>query len=191
MKYFFTLILLVALSYTSNAQRPVPYKAILETQDGKLKGVLQKVDSSSIVLDIKGQFVKVSLSKIEKIKIRKLKNAYRYKNYMKEKSGEQPVYRMNANCDMVDHFGNKAPTLAQEIAAPFWLAAFNGVFNTIAFPIHAINPNVAKFELNGYADSTQNAQLSYYSLNYQLKPNLLAELRKLKEISTASKPTKK
>ena len=191
MKYILTVLLIMILHDASQAQLPVPYKAILETQTGKFKGVLQRIDSSFIVLDVGGHFTKVSIVDIQNIKIRRFKNAYRYKNYMKEGSAEQSTYRLNSNGDMVDRFGNKAPTLTQEMAAPFWLAAVNGVFNTIAFPIHSINPNIAKFKLNGRADSTQKAQLTYYSISYQLKPNLLAELRKLKEISKESKPIKK
>lgn len=191
MKYILTVLLIMILRNTSDAQLPVPYKAILETQAGKLKGVLQRIDSSSIVLAVEGRFTKVNIVDIQYIKIRRLKNAYRYKNYMKEGSIEQSKYQLNSNGDLVDRFGNKAPTLAQEIAAPFWLAAVNGVFNTIAFPIHAINPNIAKFKLNGRADSTQKAQLTYYSISYQLKPNLHAELRKLKEISKEAKPIMK
>lgn len=191
MKYIFTITFILALFFNSIAQRVVPFKAILDTKEGKVKGILQKIDSSSIILDVKGKFVRVDLDQIETVKIRKLKNAYRYKTYVKDTEDEPTVYRMNANGDMVDHFGNKEPTLAQQIAAPFWFAAVNGVFNVLAFPIHAINPNVAKFKINGQPDSTKHAQISYYSINYQLKPNLLAELRRLKEISSKSKPNKK
>ena len=187
MKYILTTLCLSFFTGVAQAQRIIPYKAILETSHGKEKGLLHKVDSAAIVLDQNGDFVTVEISQIKRIKIRKYKRPYRAKTYLDPSAEDAKVYQLNSNGDLVDRYGNKAPTVGQEIAESFWFAALNGVANVIAFPIHAINPNLAKYKLQKGLSKNQLDELSYYSVVYQVNPNILAELRKMKEISSKTK----
>lgn len=64
----------------------------------------------------------------------------------------------------------------------------NALVNVIAFPIHAINPGIARVKFNGekkYADQVE--MLSHYSVYYQANPNILKELQQLKAIGKTIK----
>lgn len=79
MKYILTTLCLSFFIGVAQAQRIVPYKAILETSHGKEKGLLHKVDNAAIVLNQNGEFITVELSQIKRIKIRRVKKAYKLK----------------------------------------------------------------------------------------------------------------
>lgn len=187
MKYILTTLCLSFFIGVAQAQRIVPYKAILETSHGKEKGLLHKVDITAIVLNQNGKFVTVESSKIKRIKIRRVKKAYKLKTYLADQPNDDGPYKLNGNNEWVNRFGNRVPTLEEEIAGSFFFAALNGVANVIAFPIHAINPNLATYKLQKGLNKNQLEELSYYSIVYQVNPNILAELRKMKEISAKTK----
>ncbi|MDQ8004060.1 MAG: hypothetical protein REI64_04610 [Pedobacter sp.] len=187
MKYILTTICLTLLIGNATAQKVVPYKAVVKTKYGTERGVLHKVDSTSIVLNTNDKFISLSITEVKCIKIRRYKRPYRAKTYLDNSAKETTTYQLNGNDDLVDRYGNKAPTLRDEIVESFWFAALNGVANVIAFPIHAINPNLAKYNLQEGLNKNQLDELSYYSIVYQVSPNILAELRKMKEISAKAK----
>jgi hypothetical protein len=187
MKYVLTTLCLSFFIGVAQAQRIVPYKAILETSHGKEKGLLHKVDCAVIVLNQNGEFITLELSQIKHIKIRKVKKAYKLKTYLNDQPNDDGPHKLNGNNEWVNRFGNRVPTLEEEIAGSFFFAALNGVVNVIAFPIHAINPNLAKYKLQKGLSKNQLDELSYYSIVYQVNPNILAELRKMKEISSKAK----
>ncbi|MDR6781563.1 hypothetical protein ABIE26_001949 [Pedobacter africanus] len=182
MKILLLASLICCLFLTSNAQTIKPYKAILETESGKLKGILQKVDSTNVILNIDGRFTAIKISDIQLVKIRTIKKHYKTQDFLNDMP--QTEYKVDQKGEMVDHWGNKAPGLKDEAAAATFGVILNGLFNVIAFPIHAVNPNIARFDLKDKKKSKQLSQLVYYSINYQSSPNThLADLKKLKEVS--------
>ena len=85
-------------------------------------------------------------------------------------------------------WGEKDPTLEQEITGKVGTSLINALVNVIALPIHAINPGIARFKFNAgkkYADQVET--LSNYSVYYQTNQNIIKELEQLKAIGKGIK----
>lgn len=183
--YLFLAFLLVIL----NAEAQIkPFIAIIKTSNGKQKGVLHKVDSVNLFLQNNGSLIKVPIANIKRVQVRPVKKDFKGVNLIK--MGSEEEYTINSRGDRVDKWGKEAPTLEEELGVAFFSIIGTGIANGLAAPIHAINPNVAKFKFNGDLLSTEKKleELSYYSIYYQTNPNVLAELKKIKEISKQFKP---
>jgi hypothetical protein len=182
MKTFILTLLICVGIMVGHAQTITAYKAILETKTGKHKGILQKVDTANIILNVDGRFEAVKLADIQSVKIRRTKKRYNGKNYM---AGSSPTeYHVDSDGEMVDEFGNEMPSLGEEVTASVVSVFFNGLLNLIAFPFYAINPNIAKFNFEEKKDAEQLEQLNYYSIHYQGSPSArVTDLKKIKEIS--------
>lgn len=169
----------------SKAQQVKPYKAILITNTGKQKGILHKIDSTKVVLYKDGVFEVTPITEIQSIQIRRIKKRFKTKDYI----GKMPqgTYTVDRNGQLVDQWGNKAPTLEDEVGRSVFAVFLNGFINVLALPIHALNPNLAKFKFSAQKDQAQLNELSYYSIDYQMQPNALAELKKIKAISAENK----
>ena len=187
MKYLLSILCVTIFCCVSNAQKIIAYKAVIQTQYGKSKGVFQTIDSTSIMLKVKNQFVSINLDEINSIKIRQVKKYYRIKKHLKNTNKEQIAYQMNTNGELFGRYENTVPQLGEDVAVSFWFAFINGVANAVAYPIYAINPNVAKFKVKDKIDSAQRTQIGYYSVAYQLKPDVSAELKQIREISEKAK----
>ena len=180
--------LLFFLSFTlANAQGIKPYIAILKTQNGKYKGILYKVDSVNAILNHDGEFIKVPLKEIKTVQIRTVKKGYKGMSFIKIGEDRAEEYKMNTAGKMVDKWGKEEPGLKEDAAATAYSVVFTTLANAIAMPIHAINPNLARFNFNK-TDQNKLNELSYYSIYYQANPNVLAELKQLKSISASFKP---
>lgn len=186
MKVFCLTLLFCIFFSISQGQTVRPYQAVLATKSGKLKGVLHSVDSSKVVLNVDGQFITANTADIQWVKIRRTKPPYKAKNYMGNRP--QVEYKLDRNGYFVDKWGHRPPSLGDEVIGAGYNTFFNGVINVIAFPIHAINPNLAKINLAQGRNAEQLNQLSYYSISYQSNPNNLAmDLKKLKAVAENAK----
>ncbi len=187
-----TIILVLALCFTicfAKGQSVKPYLAIIKTKSCKYKGILHKINSSDIILNDEGNFIKIQRSDIKTAQIRAIKKNFKSIDLIKIGSDKQ-VYTQNSNGKMVDQWGKEMPTVEDELATTFFSVIGTAIANGLALPIHAINSNLAKFRFNGDIKSRQLKfeELNYYSIYYQANPNVLAELRKMKEISAPFKP---
>ncbi len=185
---YLTLILGLIISRTT-AQTVEPYIAIVKTQSDKYKGILYKVDSSNVILNAAGNFVKIETKTIKTIRIRGGKKAYHVIDLIKTGSDPQE-YKLNSNGKMVDKWGNEMPTPEQELATTFFSVIGTAIANGLALPIQSINPNQALFRFSGNHanEKIKWQELNYYSIYYQSNPDVLAELRKMREISSQFKP---
>ncbi|MDQ0964746.1 hypothetical protein QFZ20_000149 [Flavobacterium sp. W4I14] len=183
---YFTLIFFFFLSL-ANAQSIKPYIAILKTQNGKYKGILYKVDSANAILNHDGEFIKVPINEIKTVQIRTIKQGYEGMSFIKIGEDRAEEYKMNSAGKMVDKWGKEEPGLKEDAAATAFSVVFTALANAIALPIHAINPNLARFNFNEI-DMNKLNELSYYSIYYQANPNVMAELHQLKNISASFKP---
>lgn len=181
----FTLCLILSVSLVK-AQTIKPYIAIVKTEKGKYKGILQRVDSVKVVLNHDGALIPVPLNEIKTVQIRTVKKGYQGFSLIKIGEDRAEEYKMDASGKMVDKWGKEEPTFKEDVSATVFSVIFTALGNAIALPIHAINPNVARFKWRE-KDPIQVNELSYYSVYYQANPNVLAELQQLKKISTAFK----
>ncbi|MDQ0638180.1 hypothetical protein QF042_001745 [Pedobacter sp. W3I1] len=180
--------LLFFLSFTlANAQGIKPYIAILKTQNGKYKGILYKVDSVNAILNHDGEFIKVPIKEIKTVQIRTIKKGYKGMSFIKIGEDRAEEYKRDASGKMVDKWGKEEPTFKEDAAATVFSVVFTALANAVAIPIHAINPNVARFNFRQKDDHQLN-EFSYYSIYYQANPNVMAELHRLKTISASFKP---
>jgi len=182
----FTCCLLLLVSLTK-AQTIKPYMAIVKTEKAKYKGILQRVDSVKVVLNHDGTLIPVLLNEIKTVQIRAVKKDFKGINLIKVGDEDPDQYHTDERGKSVDKFGHEAPDLKDYAAITFYSVIFTAVGNAFALPIHAINPNVARFKFNNN-DAKQVNELSYYSIYYQANPNVLAELQQLKTISSTFKP---
>ncbi|WP_431294606.1 hypothetical protein [Pedobacter sp. P26] len=179
--------LLFFLSFTlANAQGIKPYMAVLKTANGKYKGILYKVDSVNAILNHDGEFIKVPINEIKTVQIRTIKKGYKGIDLVKIGTAHPEQYKIDARGKLVDKWGKEAPSLEEEAGTAFYSVIFTALANAFALPIHAINPNLARFNFNK-TDQNKLNELSYYSIYYQANPNVLAELKQLKSISTSFK----
>lgn len=181
----FTIAFFLSLSLAM-AQNVKPYIAVLKTQHGKQKGILYKVDSTQVILNHDGEFVTVPLNEIKTVQIRTIKKGYKGMNLIKIGTQNPDQYTIDKRGKLVDKWGKEAPTLEEEAGTTFFSVIFTAIANAVALPIHAINPNVARFNLY-QKESGELNELSYYSIYYQANPDVLAELRKMKNISSTIK----
>ncbi|TCD21794.1 hypothetical protein EZ456_18690 [Pedobacter psychrodurus] len=183
---YFTLLFFLSLTL-AKAQSIKPYIAILKTENGKYKGILYKVDSVNAILNHDGEFIKVPINEIKTAQIRTIKKGYKGTNFIKVGDDNPDEYKINAHGKSVDKWGHEAPDLEGYASATVFSVVFTALANAVALPIHAINPNLARFNLNKIDENKLN-ELSYYSIYYQANPNVLAELHQLKTISSSFKP---
>ena len=184
---YFTLLFFLSTALV-NAQSIIkPYIAILKTQNGKYKGILYKVDSVNAILNHDGEFIKVPMNEIKTVQIRTIKKGYEGMSFIKIGEDRAEEYKMNTAGKMVDKWGKEEPTFKEDAAATVYSVVFTAIANAVALPIHAINPNLARFNFNKI-DRNKLNELSYYSIYYQANPNVLAELHLLKSISSSFKP---
>lgn len=185
---YLTLIMGLIIS-RSTAQSVKPYLAIVKTQSAKYKGIFYKSDSSNVILNAEGNFLTIESKTVKTIRIRGLKKGYQAINLIKIGSEPQD-YKVNSNGKMVDKWGKEMPTPEQELATTFFSVIGTAIANGLALPIHAINPNQASFRFRGNhaGEKMKWQELNYYSVYYQSHPDVLAELRKMREISSLFKP---
>ncbi|ARS40719.1 hypothetical protein CA265_14065 [Sphingobacteriaceae bacterium GW460-11-11-14-LB5] len=183
---YFTLLFFLSLTI-AQAQSIKPYIAVLKTQNGKYKGILYKVDSVNAILNHDGEFIKVPVSEIKTVQIRTIKKGYEGMSFIKIGETRSEEYKMDASGRMVDQWGKEEPTFKEDVSATFFSVIFTVLANAVALPIHAINPNLARFNFRK-PDGNKLNELSYYSIYYQANPNVLAELHQLKTISAKFKP---
>ena len=182
---YFTLIFFFSLSFAM-AQSVKPYIAILKTRNEKYKGILYKVDSVNVILNHDGEFITVPINEIKTAQIRTVKKGYKGMDLVKIGTQHPEQYKIDARGKLVDKWGKEAPTLEEEAGTAFYSVILNALANAVALPIHAINPNLARFNFNKIDENKFN-ELSYYSIYYQANPNVLAELHQLKSISSTIK----
>lgn len=149
---------------------------------------MHKVDSTNVFLQSDDGLIAVAIPTIEKVQIRPLKKNFEGVDLIK--IGSEEEYTINSRGDRVDKWGKEAPSPEKELGATFFSIIATAIANGLAAPIHAINPNLAKFKFDGdvSANKIRLEKLSYYSIYYQANPNVLAELKRIKEISNPFKP---
>lgn len=182
----FTCCLLLSLSL-AKGQSIKPYIAIVKTEKARYKGILQRVDSVKVILNHDGTLIPVLLNEIETVQIRAVKKDFKGINLIKVGDEDPNQYHIDERGKSVDKWGHEAPDLEGYAATTFYSVIFTALGNALALPIHAINPNVARFKFNNNGAQPVN-ELSYYSIYYQANPNVLAELHQLKSISSTFKP---
>ncbi|KQM77230.1 hypothetical protein ASE74_18470 [Pedobacter sp. Leaf216] len=183
---YFTFVFFLFANFAM-AQIIKPHIAILKTQNGKYKGILYKVDSLDVVLNHDGEYINVPIKEIKTVQIRTIKKGYKGTSFLKV--GDEPgtEYKTDSRGKMIDQWGHEQPDLAGYASKTIISVVFNALVNTLALPIHAINPNIARFNFKQHPGNQLN-ELSYYSIYYQANPNVLAELRRMKDISSTFKP---
>ena len=182
----FTFFLLLTATLAMG-QSIKPYIAIVKTEKAKYKGILQRVDSVKVVLNHEGTLIPVVLNEIKTVQIRTVKKGYEGFSLIKIGEDRAEEYKMDASGKMVDKWGKEEPTFKEDVSATVFSVIFTALGNAIALPIHAINPNVARFKFSDKVPKQVN-ELSYYSIYYQANPNTLAELQQLKAISGSFRP---
>ena len=191
MKKIIYLSLIFSLSVTfAIAQNVKPYLATVKTKASVVKGVLYKVDSASLVIALNDKFVTINTVDIKSIKIRVPKKNQGIIQFITYDPWGPEHYEQNPGGEKVRKWGDKDPSIGEEISGHVAATLINVTGNILAAPIQSINPSIAYIKINGDLEkyAAQRNELSYFSVYYQSNPNVLAELDKLKRISAGFKP---
>lgn len=168
MKRLYILCFLLCSVGITKAQTIKPYIAIIKTDSGKVKGILYTANADYLVVDAGNGFKTIKTSIIKSVKIREIKKEYQVKKLVKYDPYSEDNYVKGPNGVPVRKWGEKDPTIGDEVFGHVGGSFFNIIGNLIAAPIHSINPSLAKFKFKpNQIDSTQIQSLSYYTINYQ------------------------
>jgi hypothetical protein len=187
MKTFICLtILFVTASFiTAHAQSVQLYLAIIKAKNNTShKGILQRVDSSNVIIHSENGIETIPSQFIKSIKIRVPKKSYELKNFTPN-TNKNTNYKLNSEGKFVDEWGNEEPSITDIKDNVIASVLGNLLINSAALPFSKINPSVSKFKID-YDKTKYTSQLnelSYYSIYYQANPDISTELRKLKEMS--------
>lgn len=186
---FFTILLFLIVSLAM-AQTVKPYLATVKTKAAVTKGILYKVDSASVVVVTDDKFVTISITEIQSIKIRTPKKDKDLIRFVKYDPWNEDNFEKRSDGIKVRKWGEKDPTLGEEINGHIAATIVNVTGNILAAPIQSINPSIASFKINGNQEKYDLLQhdLKLFSVYYQANPNILAELKQLKAISATFKP---
>lgn len=190
MKTRYLTFLLCCFALLGSAQSVKPYLATVKTKAGITKGVLYKVDSASLVIALSDKFVTIGTVDIRSIKIRVPKKHSDIIQFVTYDPWGPEHYELNPGGEKVRKWGDKDPSIGEEISGHVAATLINVTGNILAAPIQSINPSIANIKINGDLEkyAAQRNELSYFSVYYQSNPNVLAELDKLKKISAGFKP---
>ncbi len=174
----------------SRSQGIKPYLAIVKTKTDVIKGLLYKADSASVVMIVEDSPITLPVNQIKTIKIRTPKKKASIIQFLKYDPWNADNFEKRADGDMVRKWGEKDPTLGEEVGGHVVTTMVNITGNIIATPIQAINPSIANFKINGDAAKYAEHQtdLGYFSVYYQQNTNAITELQKIKNISASFKP---
>ncbi|QPH39677.1 LSm family protein [Pedobacter endophyticus] len=195
MKIILTLYLICCAYLFSNAQNVRPYLAIVKTFNGKQKGILSFVDSDQLILRVDKKYVYIPYSKIKSIRLRVQKKDFEYKELVPYTTNwVEDRYETLPNGQQVLKPGKEAPSLGESIAEPFVNMLMTSVVNLAANgllrPFHEINPSLATFKNTRENPLTPEKilELRYFSTNYQINPDYIAEAQKIKALTKNFKP---
>jgi hypothetical protein len=160
-------------------QQIKPYLAVVKTDHGKVKGVLQSIDSNGIVLDTETGFNKIETKSIKSVKIKVVKTPYQPKTYLNY-SWDTAEYNIYQNGKMVNKSGEVEPTLGEQVSISVVTGLLNGVTNLMAIPIQAINSSIATYSFKNKLTAEEQQSLSYFSIEYQRSPKSMLALKQLK-----------
>lgn len=180
-----TILFLTVTCVSANAQSVQLYLAIIKDKNNsRHKGILQRVDSSTVIINSEKGIEAIPFQFIKSIKIRVPKKSYEIKNFTPN-TNKNTKYKLNGEGKFVDEWGNEEPSLTDIKDNVIASMLGNLLINSAALPFSKINPSVSKFKID--YDKTkftsQLNELSYYSIYYQVNPDVSTELRKLKEMS--------
>jgi hypothetical protein len=160
-----------------------PCIAIINTGNDVFKGVLINVTPDSIGLKKNAEVVFFKADEIKTIKLKELKRGFRYKKYLSYDPYNEKNYQKVSNKMVpVRKWGEKDPTIEEEISGriitSFYNVAINGVFASIGL----INGSLSNINVNyNPIKYKENAKaLSYYSIAYQTNPQTSADRQELK-----------
>ena len=159
------------------------YLLAIKTNSGTIKGIFYKVDSSFMLIENREGFISVNTNDVKSITIRTAKKNYRLKKVFKYNPYDDSNYERNINGYRVRKWVERDPTLKEEFTGHVGNGMLNIAANVILFPIHLINPYVAKVRLKTSESRYREFQtLDSYSIYYQENPNLKRELEQLKDV---------
>jgi len=191
MKTILFAFLLLILITNAQAQQVKPYISIVKTKAGVQKGLLYKVDSAALIIIVDGQFQTINTDQLQLVKIRTPKKPAGIIQFLKYDPWNKDNYEKQPNGAVVRKWGEKDPTLEEEIAGHVAATLLNVTGNILAAPIQSINPSIANYKIKGDAAryATYQTELSYFSIDYQKNPDLAAALLlKAKQHATDFKP---
>ncbi|TDG36560.1 hypothetical protein EZJ43_08580 [Pedobacter changchengzhani] len=171
------------------AQNVKPYLAIVRSSNSVNRGVLYKLASTGIIISVGNEFLSIPYTELKSIKIRVPKKDYEITQFVTYDPWSDNNFELNANGIKVRKWGAKDPTLGEEIGVHVISTLVNTTANVLAIPIHAINPKIANFKINGKLTRFNQFfnELNYFSIYYQSTPNN-NDLGKFKAISADFKP---
>ncbi|WP_129717781.1 hypothetical protein [Pedobacter sp. SYP-B3415] len=160
--------LFVLSSFYLKAQSLKAYHITVKTTRHRLTGVLQKIDTSTVVLQTRSGLVSVPVAGITKIIIREQKKAFRSKRVLTYDPMNEEAYETQPNGPRKRKDGQEDPTPGQQLAGHVSTGVLNGMINLLRLPFHAINPALAKVKIREHTLPERIArELNFYSIAYQ------------------------
>lgn len=178
MKTLLIASILLGFIFAAKAQDVKPYISIVKTKAGVQKGLLYKVDSAALIMIVDGNFLTINTDQIQSVKIKTPKKPAGVIQFLKYDPWSEDNYEKLPNGAVVRKWGEKDPTLKEEITGHVAATLLNVTGNILAAPIQSINPSIANYKIKGDAAryATYQTQLSYFSIDYQKNPDLAAAL---------------
>jgi hypothetical protein len=195
MKSFSIISLLLILCCTVFGQSTQCYIAAVKTKEaGTVKGVLYNVTNNGVVLDCHDSLIVLNSTEIKEIKIFTSPTPYKYKKvFIYDPWGESNFETIPNSQVKRRKWGEKDPTLQEEIIGHVATGAINVAINLIASPIQAINTNIYKVRIAQKIEKFNEVrkELYNYSIHYQLYADSSEELKKAMAITNAASASPK
>ncbi len=165
-----------------------PYIAVVNTGNGVFRGVLYQVTSDSVGVKTDSRVIFFSACDIKSIKLKGIAGRTRYKKYLSydpyfEKNYEKVSHKMVA----VRKWGEKDPTIEEELSCRILTGFYNAAMNGLAAPINMMSGSLATYTINhDQSNYTKDMpSLACHSILYQRNPETqLASQQQLKVASS-------
>jgi hypothetical protein len=176
-----TLIIVGMISNTFAQQRQVrAYHVIVNTNDGKVKGILERNNKDHIFIEKKnGEHVSIPVKQIKKMKVKEYPEAYRTVTILNSEPG---MLDRNTDGTLTDEYLEDSIDIGQEIATGVTIVTATIIYDLVANSLTSL----AKFKIgNSEERYLENiGQISPYSIYYQASPEY--ELEVLNTLSRES-----
>lgn len=176
-----TLIFVGLISITFAQQRQVrTYHVIVNTNDGKVKGILERNNKDPIFIEKKnGEHVAIPVRQIKKMKVKEYPEAYRTITVLDSEPG---MLDRNMDGTLTDEYLENSIDIGQEIATGVTIVTATIIYDLISNSLTSL----AKFTIgNSEERYLENiGQISPYSIYYQASPEY--ELEVLNTLSRES-----
>ncbi len=157
----------VALNVSAQVK---PYLAIVRTSGETVKGILYRVSADSICIKTDQSKMSFCPTTVKTIKIKEISKNSKYQNYINHDPYQARFIKVSKKMRPVRSWGEKDPTIEEEISGRIITGVYNAALNGIAssFGIMSGNSKFLNINYDKLSYSREMNSLKSYSIEKQL-----------------------